>query len=340
MHAWWRAATTWFWAKLRAKPGLRCYYEPLHERLGVLTAQALRADRVDPERFRRAGHPRLERPYFAEYLELLEARGSAGLDPALSYERYLLKRDEADPALERYLRGLIEHAQRAGERPVLCFVRSPLRSVWMRQRFGGLHIAQIRNPRDQWASFLQQGGARGSSYFIAGMLLIARHLRQRYPRMLSHLARMPGRRPGAFPEVTVSTRGMRMTGPGIGRGREYAVFMLLWAASALQSLSAADLVIDADLLSQDPAARARVAAQLAAQGLDADLSDVAARAHSKLPLAEPVLREIEALTVRQLAGDARGLVLAHPKRIAARLGDVSPASRALLEQVLAALAAR
>jgi hypothetical protein len=338
VHAWWRAATTWFWAKLRARPALRCYYEPLHERLAVLTAAALRAQRLDPEQLRRMGHPPLERPYFAEYLELLEA-GGTGLDPALSYERYFLAPEEDDPALERYLRRLIGHAAQRGERAVLCFVRSPLRALWMRRRFGGLHIAQIRNPRDQWGSFIARGGSRGS-YFTNGTLLIARRLHRRVPRLFSHLARLPGPRVRAFPEVTVSARGMTMQGESIGHAREYAVFVLLWLASALQSLSAAEIVIDCDRLSADAPARARVGAQLAAQGLGVELDDVAARRHAGLPLAASALGEIEALAVRQLAGDARALVLAHPKRIAARLEYVSSESHALLEAALAALAPR
>ena len=336
MHAWWRAATTWFWAKLRGRPGLRCYYEPLHERLAVLTADELRADRADPERLRRAGHPRLERPYFAEYLELLEAGGS-GLDPALSYQRYFLAPDEPDPALERYLARLIGHAAAAGERPVLCFVRSPLRALWMRRRFGGLHLAQIRNPRDQWGSFVAQGGARGS-YFSAGMLLIARRLHRRFPRLFSHLGALPGPRVRAFPEIRVNarSRGMSTAGPAIGREREYAVFALVWLASALQSLGAADLVIDCDRLSQDARARARAEAALAAQGLGVDLSDAAPRRHTELPLAEARLRAIEALTVAKLAGDARGLVVADAARVRGLLEQLAPESRALLEQALAA----
>ena len=307
----------------------------------MLTADELRTDRADPERLRRAGHPRLEQPYFAEYLELLEA-GGAGLDPALSYERYFLAPDEPDPALERYLSRLIGHAASAGQRPVLCFVRSPLRALWMRRRLGGLHLAQIRNPRDQWGSFLAQGGGRGS-YFSAGMLLIARRLHRRFPRLFSHLGGLPGPRVRAFPEIRVNARArsISIAGQPIGREREYAVFTLLWLASALQSLSAAEIVVDCDRLSADGGARARAEAALAAQGLALDLSDVAPRRHAELPLEQPRLRTIEALTVARLAGaEARGLVVADAARVARALEQVAPESRALLEAALAALASR
>jgi len=312
VHAWWRSASTWLWAKLRDLPGLRCYYEPLHERFAVLTAETLRAQRVDPARLRRGGHPVLNRPYFAEYLELLEA-GGAGFQRELSYERYFLAPGEDDAALERYLQALIAHAERAGERPVLCFVRSPLRALWMRRRFAALHLAQIRNPRDQWGSFLAQGGER--SYFTAGMRHIARRLQRRVPRLLSHL---PALRPG--PE------------------RRYAAFTLLWLASALQSLSAADFVLDSDLLSVDLAARSRATARLAAEGLRADLSDAAVARHPELPLDAAALRALEALAVRQLAGDARELALFDATRVTSVLEDLSPPSRELLQRALAALA--
>lgn len=158
VHGCWRSASTWFWAKLRGRPGLRCYYEPLHERFAWHTLEVIRSQRISPEGLRKAGHPPIERPYFAEFEDVLAA-GDLGFDPDLPYERYLLRPEETDDPLERYLRLLIGQAAAAQERAVLCFVRSQMRALWMRSRFSGLHVAQLRNPRDQWRSFLGQGGA-------------------------------------------------------------------------------------------------------------------------------------------------------------------------------------
>lgn len=287
----------------------------------------------DAERLRGAGHPPLDRPYFAEYLELLES-GGAGFTRELSYDRYFLGEEEADPALERYLRALIDHAAAAGRRPVLCFVRSPMRSLWMRRRFPGLHIAQLRNPHDQWCSF-RRGGAR--SYFTAGMLLVAKQLHARAPGALSHLAGLPGPRGAEIPRVQSLPEAMRWSGAPIGAAREYAVFMLLWLTSALQSLSAADMVLDCDRISGDTAARSAARARLAEAGLQADLADAAVPHYERTPLAPRALEAVEALCLRQLAGDARPLALFDAARVEATLEHLSPLSRALLARALASL---
>jgi len=326
VHAWWRASSTWFWAKLRRQPGLRCYYEPLNERLAYWTAPLLRGYRPDPAALRRSKHPPMERPYFAEYLELYEA-GGTGYALPLSYERYLLAPGKEDAALERYLAGLIAHAAARKERAVLCFVRSPMRALWMKRRFGGLHIAQLRNPRDQWASFRAQG-RNGSSYFTAGMLLIAERLQARFP---AALAGMP-----ALPRLTLRPRALSADGPALAPQAEYRLFMLLWLASALQSLSASEIVLDSDRLSSDAAGRRAVEAALAAQGLRADLSDAAAPSHVELPLAAKALQAAEEWAVRRLARESRALALFDPARVTAGLARLAPVSRSLVQRSLAA----
>jgi hypothetical protein len=326
VHAWWRTASTWFWAKLRDQPGLRCYYEPLNERLAYWTAPLLRAYKPDPAALRRSRHPPMARPYFAEFIELLE-EGGMGYDMTLAYERYLLDPAVDDAALERYLARLIAHAGGRRERPVLCFVRSPLRALWMQRRFGGLHIAQLRNPRDQWGSFRAQGGEKGS-YFTAGMMLIAARLRERFPAALQGMPALPG--------VILRPRSLALDGPPLPPVAEYRLFLLLWLASALQSLSAAAIVLDSDRLSADAQERRAAEAALAAQGLRADLSDAAAPSHAELPLAEPALRTAEEWAVRRLARESRPLALFEPARVAAALARLAPFSRELVERSLAA----
>ncbi|MBI2310884.1 MAG: hypothetical protein HYU77_00060 [Betaproteobacteria bacterium] len=330
IHAWWRSSSTYVWAKLRGVESLCCYYEPLHEAIGTLTLDAVRAG-PNPAFPRALHHPVTDRNYYAEYQGVLEA-GGTGFAKALSYDRYFLRPGEPDAALERYLGRLIGISAERGNRAVLCFCRSPLRSAWMRQRFGGLHLALLRSPRDQWGSFLEQRGL-GRPYFVSGLVAIAAKLGARFPHAFAHLScRLPDRRSRAYsPDELRHFHGVAKT---LGDYNLYALFVLVWLASALQSLGVAEIVLDSDRLSGDAAARARAAARLAAEGLPADFSDCAAPRHPDLPLNPEALDSIEAAAARALACNARELVVADEAKIEPLLEELSPASREILRRAL------
>lgn len=172
------------------------------------------------------------------------------------------------------------------------------------------------------------------------MLAIAGALRSRCPGAFSHLGAIAA--PAGAPElseVSMARSGFIARGPNMGGPRQYGAFVLIWLASALQALSAADLVLDCDRLSEDARLRATIGARLAAEGLAVDLADIAARRYPDNPRFAPQQREIEQLALRQLAGAARGLVAVDLERAVAALDQVSEASRALLEPALAALRA-
>jgi len=335
VHSWWRTSSTYVWFKLRQNPSLCCYYEPLHEVVGHLTLDLVRF-KPSPELFKLANHPVMERDNYAEYEPLILA-GGIPFHKELSYDRYFLLPGEADPALEAYLETLIRSAGAANQRPVMAFCRSSLRAASMRRRFGGLHIAIVRNPRDQWGSMLEQA-SRGGLYFQAGVLAIASRLRTRFPRAFAHL-------PCALPDH----RGRRYNPDELKHyhamaTRErpsniYAVLVLIWLASALQLLSACDVVIDSDRLSADAQARAGTEARLAREGLPVDFSDYATPRHPRLPLAPDALDSIEAAAIHALSRNARPLAVYHPERINAHLASLAPSNARLVRLALDALRA-
>jgi hypothetical protein len=329
IHSWWRTASTYLRVKLRENESLCCYAEPLHEVVGMLTRQIVRAP-ADRARTQALHHPEMKRGYFAEYEPLLE-RGIP-FHKSLSYDRYFLGPEERDAQLETYLAALIESARGRGKRPVLAFCRSALRSAWMKRRFGGLHAALLREPREQWGSMLEQHG-QGGTYFLAGVLAIAARLRARAPRAFAHLqCRLPDHRAdsynphelGFYIELAKKTREYDL----------YAVFVLLWLASTLQMLSVADLALDASRLSADPSARRAAEERLAAQGLPVDLSDMTTPKHPRSPLAPEAMESIEFAAARALARNARELVIADEPAIARHLDDLAPRSRRLTELCL------
>ena len=332
IHSWWRTSSTYLRHKLREHDHLCCFAEPLHEVVGMLTLQIVRA-RPDPAKLKALHHPELKRGYFAEYEPLLE-RGIP-FHKSLSYDRYFLGPGESDAQLETYLAALVDSARGRGKRAVLAFTRSALRAAWMKRHFGGLHLALLRDPREQWGSMFEQARLEGGTYFLAGVLAIAARLRARFPRAFAHLqCKLPDHRADAYNPREL---GFYMSLAKETRAYElYAVYALVWLASTLQMLSVAQLVLDASRLSADAAARRSAEQRLAAQGLPVDLSDMTTPKHARFALAPEAMESIEFGAARALARNARELVIADETAIAGNLADLAPRSRRLIELCLRA----
>jgi len=318
IHAWFRSGSTWFWTKLRAERGICAYYEPLNEELAIWTPERIRQGPT--KAFEGDNHPPFERHYFYEYVELMEQRRLL-FDNSLSYERYFLAPEEEDPALERYLANLISSAQGKGLRPALCFCRSQMRALWMKRRFGGTHLCQIRGPIDQWLSFGRH------EYFKQRTLLTGCLLNRRHPGCLESLE--------GFPELYRAWQA--------GRPARYSdedcleIFSVLWIASALQSLAASAIILDIDRLGADPELRAATAEQLREAGLPHDLDDC------RPPQAadRPELRH----SVEGALARAAAMISANPRSpllpplgddagLPGKLAQLSPGNRAFLAAAL------
>lgn len=318
IHAWFRSGSTWFWTKLRAESKICAYYEPLNEELAIWTPERIR---LGPTKaFAGDNHPPFERHYFYEYVELMEQRRLL-FDNALSYERYFLSPEEADPALERYLANLIASAQGKALRPALCFCRSQMRALWMKRRFGGTHICQIRGPADQWLSFGRH------DYFKQRTLLTACLLNRRHPGCLEALS--------GFPELY---RAWQTGRPVHYRDQDcLEVFCVLWIASALQALAASSIILDIDRLGADLDLRAATAAELRKAGLPHDLDDCRPPQSADRP---EFRRNVEAALARAAAvisASARSPLLPplpDDAGLSGKLAQLSQESRAFLAAAL------
>jgi len=149
LHTGWRSCGTWIWAHFRESPSVRAFYEPLHEDLATITRPKLGA--VRPSSWK-SGHSNTA-AYFAEYEALLspDGRGVVGYRQDFAFENYFMEPDEHSPALEAYLRSLLDSAHAEGRMPVLKFCRSLGRVAWLRRRFPGAlvvgdHLRRRRFP--------------------------------------------------------------------------------------------------------------------------------------------------------------------------------------------------
>ena len=241
VHAWWRSGSTYIWSKLRNLQAWARYYEPLHEKIGRLSIDVIEGP-SDREISADLRHPIQQKNYFAEYADAMRSN-KLRFSPSLSYDRFFLLPEEKDEQLRAYLDGLLESASASKRTAVLCFCRSQMRSAWMKRNFGGAHVAQIRNPVDQWASFGVE------PYFRDTLLIIALKLRKQHPQAFMHIdtferfAERVSNRPSLPVEVLFHHF--------IKEKDALVIFLTIWIASALQALSFADHVLDIDLLSSD-----------------------------------------------------------------------------------------
>jgi hypothetical protein len=325
IHAWWRSGSTYVWSKLREDESRRCYYEPLHEKIAALNLTKIN-EAPDINLVLAFGHPATQKHYFAEYAELLQSN-SLRYFIELAYDRYLLLPSQEDDRLYNYLSELISSASAANRKPILCFCRSQMRSAWMKSTFGGIHIAQIRNPASQWASF------QIDPYFSSNMIFIALKLRDLCPGAFAHiepferLAQSLSERPS----LPIEMISKYFVGEFVARRDCIDVFLVIWIASALQALACCDYLLDIDLLSTDLSYRKITSQWFDSVRCSADFSDCSLPTNTQPHVNfERALEDV----AKAIRSSAAALVIADPAVVRKWLPSLSPLSRRVLNLAL------
>ncbi|HWA79915.1 MAG TPA: hypothetical protein VG848_06350 [Acetobacteraceae bacterium] len=274
LHAGWRTAGTFLWSRFRAFGDVAGYYEPLHESLATLTPATLAASGPDVWA---SGHPRLGRPYFDEFAPFLhDARpGVRGYSAVFATDGFFAGPNAKLPALEAYLRRLIEAAHERGEQPVLKFCRSLGRASWMAETFpDSVHIAVVRNPVSQFISAKHQFAAHENPYFLLMPLrVLARNADQDVVAAALHHFAVP------LPDAAADEDQARAKAVLLAHLRRtgaeewYRGFLAFWLLCMLGIPETIDAVIDADLLSVSAVYQTECAADLAVlSGIAVDLA--------------------------------------------------------------------
>jgi hypothetical protein len=324
IHAWWRSGSTYIWSKLRENKSVICYYEPLHEKNSFLTMDMVERP-ADPKISRTFRHPMQKESYFAEYAALVRSN-SLKFSPALSYDRFLLLPNEMHHELRAYIASLLKAASEAKRTAALCFCRTQMRSAWMKSVFGGVHIAQIRNPYDQWASFHVE------PYFRNKMLIIALKLRNLHPHSFAHIDGFErfARYLAKYPAQLVRQLFDRF----VNERDALAIFLVIWMASALQTLSYADFVIDIDRLSTDTDSRKSASQWFEALGCPIDFSDCASPSSSESPVSANEFEQLLGNAITAILTKAAPLVVADLDVVEQRLALLSQPSSDILRLAL------
>ena len=274
LHAGWRSCGTWIWERLRENAGVQAFYEPLHEDLAHLRARDISLLRPDSWQ---SGHG-VGEPYFAEYAPLLGPGGGVrGHAARFAFDAYFRPAEEADAALEFYLKRLIADATANHRLPVLKFCRSLGRVSWLEERFPDMHHAVIlRDPRAQWRSARRQMTQNGNRYFVvAPFVILARNadnalLAEAAGRLGVKLPPQLGR--SLVRDLSVTTDACWRHVSRLTWQNRFRCFLALWVTSGMAALQGSATVIDSDRLSTDPELRRAAEAALArAAGVPVDL---------------------------------------------------------------------
>jgi len=245
IHASWRAASTYVWAKFRHHPDAYSYFEPLNEHLATATQAFI--DRFRPWSF--AHHPALSAPYLEEFRPLIRSNGGVpGFPSRLVYGHYCASRNADLTDLKSYIEDLALLARQQGRRPVYGFVRTDLRVAWLRAHMPGKHIFVRREPRRQFLSMLRQAAKR-NPYFLQRVIVILQHNMQA-PVFQPLLAAIDVKRLLGSAELRDVFAG-RMEHEATLR-QLYLTFYFMRLLSASLGEAHCDLVIDIDRMSLEP----------------------------------------------------------------------------------------
>ncbi len=315
VHSGWRCSSTYIWSRFRALAGVRAYYEPWHEHLETMTHEIIARETPEHTRLR---HPGGDRPYLAEFSDLITAEGGvAGYHERFALDGYRLAAEQEDPQQQAYVAGLVDHAQAQGEVPVLACCRTLGKIEWLRRRFGGFHIVLIRDPLQQWLSFYSLRKRPRPTYFeICQYVLMAEFAEA---DSLRGDLKVPDSRGHGFAGRLAAVRRRLKRAPA---KVSFAAFLSIYILSYLQALPEADLVIDVDRLGRDADYRAAVSQAIEAGcGLSLDFSDC--RTPEPRETAPPVrYRQMSRRVVERL--DTRG-ALAAPGATALLFGKLARA---------------
>ncbi|HEX4183170.1 MAG TPA: hypothetical protein VHY34_07920 [Caulobacteraceae bacterium] len=327
LHGLWRSGSTYVWSRFRAAEGTCCYYEPLHDGLARLTRARIARD--TPEAVQHNRHPAMEQPYFAEFKPLVGLRGVKGYQRRFAYSRFAPASTDQDPALEGYVRRLIDQAHRENRSPVLGFNRTGLRIGWLARRFDAYNIHIDRDPIDVFSSYVSQLHDGNHYYFVKWMQIIAGNPDYPLFRAALPLFRQPSaielllRGPRKYYRDVVSESSLVTL---------YSVTFLAWATCALHALEHSDLIMDIALADRPGYLGQLAEAVRHGSGLSVTFDDMHAPAPSP-PLHLSQQRAIER-DVLSWIGSVAEDGLFDRARIRARLGELSPRRAGLLARVI------
>ncbi|SMG26858.1 hypothetical protein [Paraburkholderia susongensis] len=257
LHTGYRTAGTWLWSCFRRLNEVTAYYEPLHEMLSTIDSAKLATSTADSWR---SGHPKLEKPYFAEFAHLLEpsGQGISGYEERFSIDRFSGQTPDGAGQLQAYLCKLISAAHERGGVPVFKFCRSLGRLPWFRSTFpDAVHIVVEKNPISQWRSCWDLLATHGNPHFVAVPFAVLA-LNRDTPVVEQMLEGLHIDLPRISRESTEKPFGacldfFKQHVMNVAPADAYRAFLAHWLLASQHATTHADAIFDCDLAARSPA---------------------------------------------------------------------------------------
>jgi len=289
IHSLFRTGSTYIWNKFRENPGYYCYYEPFHQVLAEINPKNI--EHALTKNYRQVGHPLLSRYYLYEYAPLLEngRNGVPFFKKSFSFDGFC--HNEENPDLKQYIDHLIKNA---GEKiPLFQFNRSALRVKWFKENYpGSLNIYLVRNPRDQWQSYIDLYKKNNYITFFVMDLLIAgiNHEKEYFQPLAKYLPLINYNNDHQKKEEDF----YRIILDSYSEEERYLIFYYTWLRSLVENVLHADLVVNINLLSQKQSYRTSLKKLLLAHGIHGiEFEDAKIKEYPSYSLAKPGIKKIQ-----------------------------------------------
>ena len=289
IHSLFRTGSTYVWLKFRNNEQYYCYYEPFNEVLSILTTDVSnllnKNIAVDV-----LGHPAIKKRYFFEYEKLLTdgVPGVPNFKKSFTFDDFYCFEEHID--LKNYINFLISNTN--GKIPVFQFNRSALRVKWFKRQFSNSHnIYLLRNPRDNWASYMNHL-EKGNTYFVKMDLLLA-SLNSKNTRFIKLSEAIPlfeyhnkdfGKEFVFYDQITsvYSTK------------EKYWIFYYIWFTALIENVLYSDLILNINRIKKDLFYRKKIEDFLSSNGiLNINFEDANIKEYSSYPLLNKIMEDIE-----------------------------------------------
>jgi len=256
-----RAGSTYMFNKFRSDNGVWTYYEPLHHDIARLKPDMLDIWKYSKKATNIMNHPELDKPHFYEYKNAFDDDGHLPYyDVGFAYEEY----SEPPAELALYIKNLISSTPDK-KLPVLQLNRSSLRLEWFKDSFpDGLHVYLLRNPINQFESYLQRGKI-GKNIFLALNILIIIKNKILFPDVLNDIDLK------SSDDLSIAIQEAMDLSGTMSIKEHYVLFLHIWFSSFVTARAHADFILDMDKIAYSPIYEKEVEEKLATYEVSAKI---------------------------------------------------------------------